>query len=109
MSELTGGLIQMNAHMVRVKAFEPMLAFGIVGTVLFVFLLVFAISEKSKAGMVGCGLLTVAFAVMIVMALRLPMKKEIHACASGPVSLEQIATVYDIVEVDGKELVFRER
>ena len=76
MAELTGGLIEMNAHMVRVKAFEPMLAFGIVGTVLFVSLLVFAISEKSKAGMVGYGLLTVAFAVMIVLALRLPMKKK---------------------------------
>lgn len=109
MAELTGGLIEMNAHMVRVKAFEPMLAFGIVGTVLFVSLLVFAISEKSKAGMVGYGLLTVAFAVMIVLALRLPMKKEIRACVSGPISLEQVAAVYDIVDVDGKELTLRER
>lgn len=109
MSELTGGLIQMNAHMVRVKGFEPMLAIGVAGVLIFGFMLAFAISEKSKIGIWGCGMLTVAFVVVIVLALRLPMKKEIHACASGPVSLEQIATVYDIVEVDGKELVLRER
>lgn len=109
MAELTGGLIEMNAHMVRVKGFEPMLAFGIVGVVIFVFLLVFAISEKSKAGIWGCGLLTVVFAVMIVLAVRMPMKKELRVCANGPVSLEQVAAVYDIVDIDGKELVLRER
>ena len=109
MSELTGGLIQMNAHMVRVKGFEPMLAIGVVGVIVFVAMLVMAISEKSKIGIWGCGMLAVAFAVVIVLALRLPMKKEIHACASGPISLESVATIYDIVEVDGKELVLRER
>ena len=109
MAELTNGLIHMNAHMVRVNGFEPMLAIGIVGVMVFGALLALAIFEKSKAGIAGCGLLAVAFAVMIVVALRLPMKKEIRACVSGPVSLEQIATVYDIVEVDGKELTLRER
>ena len=109
MSELVGGLIEMNAHMVRADKFEPMLAIGIFGAVMFLFMLAFAISEKSKAAIFWFGLLTVVFAVMIVLALRLPMKKEIRACASGPISLEQIATVYDIVEVDGKEIILRER
>lgn len=109
MSELQGGLIQMNAHMVRVDAFDPVLAIGIVGSVLFAILLTVAMCEKSKTGIWGCALLTIAFAVLIVVALRLPMKKEIHACANGPVSLEQITTVYDIIEVDGKELIMRER
>ena len=109
MPELTGGLIEMNAHMVRAKAFEPMLGIGIVGVIFFGIFLLYAISEKSKAGMVGCGQLTVAFAVMIVMALRLPLRKEIRACVSGPISLESVSAVYDIVDVDGKELVLRER
>lgn len=106
---MPGGLIEMNAHMVRLNSFEPMLAIGIVGVMVFGALLALAIFEKSKAGIWGCSMLAIAFAVMIVTALRLPMKKEIHACVNGPVSLEQIATVYDIVEVDGKELTLRER
>lgn len=109
MAELTNGLIQMNVHMVRLKRFEPMLAIGIVGVMVFGALLALAIFEKSKAGIWGCSMLAIAFAVMIVMALRMPMKKEIRACVNGPVSLEQIATVYDIVKVDGKELTLRER
>ena len=109
MPELTGGLIEMNAHMVRVKAFEPMLAIGIVGVMIFGAFLALAISEKSKVGILICGMLTVMFALLIVKAVRMPMKKEIRACVSGPISLEQVAAVYDIVEVDGKELTLRER
>ena len=35
--------------------------------------------------------------------------KEIRACVNGPVSLERVSAVYDIVSIDGKEIVLRER
>ena len=38
-----------------------------------------------------------------------PKVKQIRCCASGPVSLDLVAARYDIVSVDGKELVLRER
>lgn len=66
MAELTGGLIQMNVHMVRVKGFEPMLGIGIFGVILFGAFLALAISDKSKVGILVCGMLTVMFAVLIV-------------------------------------------
>ena len=109
MPELQSELIQMNTHMVRVKGFDAMLGIGIAGVVIFLIMLAFAISDKSKFGMIGCGFLACAFAALIVVAVRLPQKKEIRACANGPVSIEQIAAVYDIVEVDGKMLTLRER
>ena len=45
----------------------------------------------------------------IVYGVCMPRVKEIHACVNGPVSLETVSSVYDIVRIDGKEIVLMER
>ena len=49
------------------------------------------------------------FAGVAYWGTRLPRQKVIHACVDGPVSLELIASRYDILKVDGKELTLRVR
>lgn len=108
MGELTGGLIQMNAHMVRQSKYDVVIALGIVAAIIFVMLAAFTVKDSKKA-FAAWLVLAIVGAVVAIIAYNKPMVKEIHACASGPISLESVASVYDIVEIDGKELVLRER
>ena len=108
MGELTGGLIQMNAHMVRQDKFYVAMAIGVVAAIIFVMLAIFSIGDSKKVFAAWLGLAAVAVVVVII-AYNQPMVKEIHACADGPVSIESIASVYDIVDIDGKELTLRVR
>ena len=114
MGEVAGGLIQMNLHMVMKSYAELMIVTGVLIAIfsgLFMFI-IFA----------DCGKLSVilrrvwVFMVMMILGiglviagLKVPRVKEIKACASGPVSLEQIATRYQIMKVDGSELTLRVR
>jgi hypothetical protein len=54
-------------------------------------------------------LLAAMSAGAIAYGVRMPRIKEIHACVNGPISLERVSAVYDIVSIDGKEIVMRER
>jgi hypothetical protein len=54
-------------------------------------------------------IVTLVFAITAIAGFRMPRVKEIHACVNGPVSLETVSSVYDIVSIDGKEIVLRER
>ena len=47
--------------------------------------------------------------VIMIVGFSRPKEQIVHACANGPVSLEQIAVKYDIISVDGKELKLRVR
>ena len=53
--------------------------------------------------------LAVAGAIVAGSGAGQPRQKVLYCCASGPVSLEAVATVYDIVGVDGKMLTLAER
>lgn len=108
MSEITGGLIQMNAHMIRLEKYEVIMAFGVVAAIIFAMLAIgmFALSKRWAIGFAVFVLVSVA---VVIIAANKPRVKEIHACADGAVSLEMIATKYEIRSVDGKELVLRER
>lgn len=110
MGELTGGLIEMNAKMVMTDGVHALLGIGVAIALIFlVFAVVSAIVTCEPKVVLVAMPFIVAGIVMAVIAVRQPRVREIHACASGPVSIEQIAIKYEIVNVDGKELVLRER
>lgn len=107
------GLIEMNAHMIRTDlAIGLMLAGGMgLALVLICNLINLAIGDK-KHIMTGLGWsvpFVIVLAALLVTGLRMPMKKQIMACAAGQVSIEQIAARYDVVGVDGKMLTLIER
>ena len=108
MSELENGLIQMNAHMIRQTRFDVIIALGVVAAICFVIIAVFTFNESKKVFAVWLVLAAVGVIVTII-AYNQPKVKEIKACANGPVSIEQIAALYDVVDVDGKMLTLRER
>ena len=106
------GLIEMNARMVTTETSDAVYCIGVAAVAMFAVLAVIAwlLVEKRRGLTIGvCVALAVAGAVMIVVANNMPKVKEVRCCASGPVSLEMVAGVYDIVSVDGKELVLREK
>ena len=114
--ELTGELIQMNCHMVTSRTAALMCVYGVLCALVFgisaVAMACAAYGGSTRLAWLGAAVLAVACAVCIGVAVRgakLPKEKIIHACANGPVSLERVAAVYDIVDVDGKELTLRER
>ena len=107
---IAGGLIQMNAHMMVAKSAKLDMSIGLIGFIIFVAITIMMIkSHKSKMWTIMFVIFAIAYAVLFVHGVITPNEKIIHACASGPVSLEQVAAVYDIIEVDGKELILKVR
>ena len=107
MNEITNGLIQMNAHMEMTRTAETLI---IIGVLLAVFCGMGALlADRGWKFAAILGAFAVAGAILVIFGVNQPRIKEIHACAAEPVSLEQISAKYDIVEVDGKELILRER
>lgn len=106
------GLIEMNARMVTTWTSAAVNAIGIIAVVAFVLLAIVSwlMVERRRGLVIGlCVALALAGVGVVIYANAMPKVREIHYCANGPVSLEQIAAVYEIVKVDGKELVLRER
>ena len=114
MSELTGGLIQMNAHM-EVSRDASIIMF--VGAIAIVVFGMFAVAcwpkEKKKLKAWKMFAIWLCLAVIsygaVLYAASLPREKIVRACVSGPISLELISSRYDIVNIDGKELTLRVR
>lgn len=113
MSDISGGLIQMTAHMVvRPEAHGWMVA-GLIVAALFGFMAVCAAlskhSEHRRRYVAAFLAIALAGCVMTWAGAKQPRRKEIYCCASGPVSLEQVAARYEIIEVDGAFLKIAER
>jgi hypothetical protein len=108
MGTVAGGLIQMNAHMVVTNTALGLIIVGVsLATGLAISAFMWWLEAKKRWWMLA--IFAVAFAALAVAGCRMPRVKEIHACADGPISLETVSAVYDIVNVDGKELTLRVR
>ena len=106
------GLIQMTAHMLTTPAASRWIIAGALIAALGAFLVLCVATGRQDHRLrylVIFALVAVAGIVMLVHGTQMPRVREIKACASGPVSLEEIAARYDIVDVDGKLLTLRER
>ncbi len=112
-AEITGGLIQMTAHMVRTGAALALIRAGVAVAALFGFLAVCAAASRRTEHKRRYVLIFLAFAmagaVMAAGGAKQPMRKVLYCCADGPVDLQMVATRYDIVDVDGKMLTLMER
>ena len=109
MGELTGGLIEMNSRYVTGEMAMGMIWIGFTLAAIFFLIAVMTYIEHGWKKALVMLALAVGFAVVGGVALNKPKLKEIRCCVSGPISLESVAVKYDIVSVDGKELVLRER
>lgn len=113
MIEPTGGLIHMTAHLVRTDAALGLIRAGVVIAAVCLFLALCAalsrLSEHRWRWVAAFAALALVGAGMTVSGARKPMQKQIYCCASGPISLEQVAARYDIIEVDGAFIVIAEK
>ena len=109
MKEIAGGLIEMNAHMIMPKSAITLMIIG--GTLTFIAVVACAgfIVDKNLRCALGAVAVILIGCLIFYRGMITPRVKEIHACASGVVSLELIAARYQIVDVDGKELILREK
>ena len=109
---MIGGLIQMNAHMVISSTAHILMGFGSATAIVFAFVAFCTVIAAGKAKVrwtLFFLVLALMGAVAATVGAKMPREKIIAACADGPVSLEQVVAVYDIVEIDGKLLKLRER
>lgn len=106
---VTGELIQMNSHMEFTAAASALIIIGALCAVAFAITAIVAYKDCGWKFLAVMLVFVVAFAVMVVIGMNKPKEQIIHACANGPISLEQIAGRYDIISVDGKELKLRVR
>ena len=113
MTELSGGLIQMTAHMEVTAGARGMMIAGAVVGVLFTWLTLAAAFSGKTEHKRRYVLAFAAFALLgfglLIAGGNAPREKILQCCASGPISLEQVAVRYDIREIDGKLLVLVER
>lgn len=109
MGELTGRLIEMNAKMVVTEDAIECVVLGMIAFVVMVIWTVWMARAKKKVLAYLFAVIALGCAAYAAYGVSLPMAKEIHACADGPISLETLAVRYDIVKVDGKELTLRVR
>lgn len=107
-AEVTGRLIEMNAKMVVTGRGLTMIIAGVVLAVVFLMGTLAGWLDNKKRWWL-CLVGAAVFAALAVMGYRMPRVKEIHACADGPISLERVGAVYEIVGIDGKELILRVR
>lgn len=109
----TSGLIQMTAHTLTTPAAQRWIIVGALFAALGAFLvLCVALSARQDHKLRYLFIftaVTVCGVIMLTHGTRMPRVKEIKCCASGPISLEEVAARYDIIEVDGKLLTLRER
>lgn len=108
MGTVVGELIQMNAHMMVTDTALGLIVIGVSVAVGLVFGAFMGwLNAKKRWWMLA--IFAAVFAALAVAGCRMPRVKEIRACVNGPISLETVSAVYDIVKIDGKELVLRER
>lgn len=107
MGTVVGELIQMNSKMVISDNAEAVIVISVICFIAFALVTVMAFGE-SKWWWIPL-VLTVISVGTIIFGINMPRIKEIHACVNGPLSLERIESVYDIVKIDGKELTLRVR
>ena len=111
MSEnIVGNLIEMNVHMVKTKWGSNLTILGVVLLILVLSLWISLVKEERSWKSIIYFIIPIAISlVLIFIGVKDPRVKEIRLCANGPVSIEQLAVRYDIVKVDGKEIVVREK
>ena len=107
MGTVVGELIQMNSKMVLSGAATTVIVISVIFFAIFIIATVMAYGETKRWWILL--LLAAVSAGGIAYGVCMPRIKEIHACVNGPISLETVSSVYDIVRIDGKEIVLRER
>lgn len=107
MGTVMGELIQMNAKMVVSDSASLVIGISMIFFIMFLVATVITCAETKRWWIFL--LLAVVSAGGIAYGICMPRIKEIRACVNGPISLERVSAVYDIVMIDGKELVLRER
>ena len=90
-----------------------LIAIGAIGAVVVLFGAIIDITFSPKSKWlrnlaIEMGMLML-FAALLISGLRMPMRRQIQACAVGAVSIEAIAARYEIVKVDGKCLTLIEK
>ena len=108
METVTGRLIEMNSQMVVTDTAFTLIGVGLALAALFLIGAFAGWLNNAKRWWL-CFIGVFVFAALVVVGFRMPRVKEIHACADGPISLELIASRYDVVEINGKELRLRVR
>lgn len=107
MGTVVGELMQMNSKMVLSGTAITVIEISVIFFATFIIATAVAYSEIKRWWILL--LLAVVSAGGIAYGVCMPRIKEIHACVNGPISLERVSSVYDIVSIDGKEIVLRER
>ena len=111
--EISGGLIQMTAHMEVTAEARALITSGVILAAVFAFLAICAAISRRREHRRRYVLAFAAFALLGVglaaVGANAPREKVLQCCVSGPISLESVAARYDIRKVDGKLLVLVER
>lgn len=109
---IEGKLIEMNAHMMVTDGARWMILFGALAAAVFLFMLIWTIVGDGKhkvSTTITCAVMAALCAGLVAMGNSAPRVKEVRYCADGPISLERLAAVYQIMEIDGKEIIVREK
>ena len=106
---VTGTLIEMNSHMIVADGAKRDMIIGLLGVIIFAGWMVYSIIKKQKLWTIIFAILILFEGSLFVIGVTTPCVKEIRYCANGPIQIEEVAAKFDIVSIDGKEIIVRER
>lgn len=107
---MTGGLIELNAHMATPAGAMILITVGttIAASACFVGVVLALIEAEWRIAAVFAAIVLLG-AAMIAIGVRIPKDRIITAYAGEEVNIGQVAEMYEVIEMDGKLLRLRER
>lgn len=108
--EVQGALIEMNVAKVLSPDAQTLMSLSIVFFAMFVTAFVVNIAVNKNVRIAAALSILIALSVTgFCIGINTPRVRQIEYCAVGPVSIEEISERFDIVEINGKKIVVRER
>ena len=111
LNEITGSLIEMNVHTRATRFSQGMIFLGLfIAVVALVCFVSYLDNVKKWIRQLVLSIVFIIVGVLIFLyGYKQPKERIVSFCANGPVSIEEISKVYDVIEIDGKLIKVKER
>ena len=100
-NSVTGRLIEMTTRVAMTQTAKICIIIGIISIIIGIIVGIPRFTYKNNKLLMACIVFVVFGICMTLYGDSIPKQQQILACADGPVSLDAIASAYEIIDIDG--------